>query len=70
MDDQSVSPVEDCEVTIHIAARILRFWVGPLLTEAELKSVPCTAWRGMLYKETGYLMLMGNATAALQPTSL
>lgn len=51
MDDQSVSPVEDCEVTVCIAASILRFWVGPLLTEAEL---PCTEWRGVLYKETSY----------------
>lgn len=37
MNDQSVSPVKDCEVTVHSAASILRFWVGPLLTEAELR---------------------------------
>lgn len=37
MNDQSVSRVKDCEVTVHIAASILRFWAGPLLTEAELR---------------------------------
>lgn len=70
MNYQSVSPVKDCEVTVHIAASILIFWVGPLLTEAELKSTPWRAWRGVVYKQASYLMLTGDATAALQSTSL